>query len=131
MLRYDNDACVFLQTNSNNVKDTSKFNLRHVGTLPAFAYVQASKQQKKFITCNLNMDYGIICESERHVFFYKNNDNWSEGLKNRKGRQVKIGQQKLIELEDTGEVLGIVAENTVTLLLTEKFVICMQLQVKD
>jgi hypothetical protein len=77
------------------------------------------------------MDYGIISESERHVFVYKNNDSWTSGLKNRKGRSVKIGQQKLIQLEETGEVLGISAENEVTILLTEKFVVCMQLQVKD
>jgi hypothetical protein len=131
VLRFDHDACVFLQTNSSNVQDSSKWNLRHVGTLAAFGYIQASKQQKKFITCNGNMDYGIISESERHIFVYKRSDNWSEGLKNRKGRQVKIGQQKLVELEEAGEVLGIVAANSMTLLLTEKFVICLQLMVKD
>lgn len=126
VLRHDVDSCVWLQSNISN-----NWTFKHEGTLNAFGYVQASKQQKKFVSCSPDLNYGIICEPERHVFIYKGNYNSASGLRKRTGPQVSIGQQKLVTLDSTGEVLGIVAENDITILLTEKFVICMQLCIEE
>lgn len=123
--RYDVDGIVW------DVKSQPDFDLRHEGTLNAFGYVQASKQQKKFMSCSPDLSYTVICEPERHVFLYKNRYNTASQLRNRSGVQSTIGQQKLILLENTGEVLGMTVENDFTLFLTEKYAICMQTNISE
>lgn len=103
--------------------------MKHEGTLNAIGYVQASKQQKKFIQCSPDMSYAIICEPQRHIFYYKETYDTAGGLKNRSnGTKANIGQQKLITLDETDEVLGILCENDATILLTQKQILCLQLQ---
>lgn len=102
--------------------------MKHEGTLNAIGYVQASKQQKKFIQCSPDMNYTIICEPHRHIFVYKANYDGASGLKNRNSSQkVCIGQQKLITMDETDEVLGIICENEITILLTQKHILCLQI----
>ncbi|XP_055603655.1 nudC domain-containing protein 1 [Uranotaenia lowii] len=127
-LRNDVDACVWLQQ-----PGATDWSLRHEGTLHAFGYVQASKQQRKFLACAPDMSYGIICEPERHVFIYKSSYGiGASGLRNRSGPQVTIGQQKLITLpEGTGEILGTSIENEYTILLTESHVLLLQLCIEE
>lgn len=123
--RYDVDGIVW------TFKSDPEWTFQHEGTLNAFGYVQASKQQKKFMSCSPDFSYTIICEPERHVFLYKNRyDNVSQ-LRNRTGVKSSIGQQKLIVLENTGEVLGMIVENEFTLFLTEKYAICMQTTISE
>lgn len=102
--------------------------MKHEGTLNAFGYVQASKQQKKFLQCAPDMSYSIISESQRHIFVYKSNYDTASGLKNRNSsKKVSIGQQKLITMDESDEVLGIVCENEITVLLTQKQILCLQI----
>lgn len=128
VLRQDVDGLVWLpQINPN---DPENWNFRHEGTLDAFGFVQASKLQKKFMQCSPDMNYSIICELNRHVFIYKGRHETSDGLRNRNSSQkVSVGQQKLIVLDNAGQVLGISVENNFTILLTEDFVICLQINV--
>lgn len=94
----------------------------------AFGYVQASKQQKKFLQCSPDMNYSIICEPHRHIFIYKANYDTASGLKNRNtAKKVSIGQQKLLTMKESDEVLGIVCENDTTMLLTQKQILCLQI----
>ncbi|XP_067637030.1 nudC domain-containing protein 1 [Eurosta solidaginis] len=124
-IRQDVDAGLWLQHYNPNKPD--EWSLRHEGNLHAFGYIQASKQHRKFVDCSPDLNYALICESHRHVFLYKSNYDGADGLRNRSGPQVRIGKQHLITLEDTGEVLGLTtAEHAVTI-LTELFVLHLQL----
>lgn len=124
--RMDVDACVWqqqLESSSDN-----NWSLRHEGNLHALGYVQASKQQKKFINCAPDLSYSVICESHRHIFLYRSKYDTSNNLRNRNGPQITLGKQQLITLEeDVGEVLGMVTANQVITLLTQKCVLHLQI----
>jgi len=47
-LRHDVDGCVW---QLDAPQEDGQWPCTHIGTFPAFGYVQASKQQKKFCTC--------------------------------------------------------------------------------
>lgn len=123
-LRHDVDACLWLQ------QPGEAWSLRHEGTLHAFGYVQASKQQRKFLSCSPDLSYALICEAERHIFIYKASYG-AEGLRHRNGSQVSIGQQKLVSLEGSGEIIGLCAENDCAILLTESHVLVLQLRIEE
>uniref|UniRef100_A0A0K8UNX7 NudC domain-containing protein 1 n=1 Tax=Bactrocera latifrons TaxID=174628 RepID=A0A0K8UNX7_BACLA len=124
-IRQDVDAGLWLQ--QYNPSKPEDWSLRHEGNLHAFGYVQASKQQRKFVDCSPDLNYAIICESHRHVFLYKSNYDGADGLRNRNGPQIKIGKQHLITLEDTGEVLGLATAEHVVTILTERCILHLQL----
>lgn len=129
-VRHDVDVCLYQPTKvPTATTGHSEWRLSHNGTLNAFGYVQASKQQKKYMKCSPDMSYAIICEAHRHVFVYKSVYGTASNLKNRKGGgKVSIGQQQLFTMEGgTDEIVGILVENDVTLLLTEKEIICLQI----
>lgn len=127
-LRNDVDTCIWLPHIQPNATNETTLNIRHEGTLNAFGYIQASKQQKKFMQCSPDMNYSIVCEPHRHIFLYKSNYDTASGLKNRiNSTKVSIGQQKLITMEESDEVLGIVCQNEATILLTQKHVLCLQI----
>lgn len=67
--RQDVDCCLWLQ--QYNPTKPEEWSMRHEGNLHAFGYVQASKQQKKFMDCSPDLGYALIAESHRHVFLYK------------------------------------------------------------
>lgn len=124
-LRSDVDACLWLQQTGED------WSLRHEGTLHAFGYVQASKRQRKFMSCSPDVNYAVICEAQRHIFIYKGSYNSAGGLRNRNGPQVSIGQQKVISLEGSSEILGICCENNYTILLLETEVLVLQLSIEE
>lgn len=124
--RQDVDCCLWLQ--QYNPAKADEWSMRHEGNLHAFGYVQASKQQKKFMDCSPDLGYALIAESHRHVFLYKTKYDTANGLRKRNGPQVSIGKQHLITLEDAGEVLGLTTDNSVATLLTEKFVLFLQME---
>lgn len=131
-LRNDVDVCLWLvhtQTSiATNEIDNYTVQIRHEGTLNAFGYIQASKQQKKYIQCSPDMNYSLICEPHRHIFIYKGAYESATGLKNRNSAtKVSIGQQKLITMDESDEVLGIICENEVTILLTQQHILCLQI----
>ena len=129
-IRNDVDVCLWLPqvAASLNEDESVKWTVQHEGTVNAFGYIQASKQQKKFIQCSPDMSYALICEPHRHIFIYKTTHDGASGLKNRgQSTKISIGQQKLVTMDEFDEVLGIVIENEVTLLLTQKHAICMQI----
>lgn len=129
VLRSDVDAIVW-QPNTNTALDGEiNFTAKHEGTLNAIGYVRASKEQKKFIQCSPDMSYAIICQARRHIFYYNGTYDTAGGLKNRNtGTKISIGKQNLIALDESEEVLGVLCENEVTLILTQKHVLCLQLQ---
>lgn len=131
-LRSDVDIFVWLPMFTSNFNEQSierHLQIRHEGTLNAIGYIQASKQQKKFIQCSPDFSYSIICEPNRHLFIYKNSYDTANGLKNRTtNARANIGQQKLITLDESDEVLGILCENDVAILLTQNRILCLQIK---
>ncbi|XP_030566850.1 nudC domain-containing protein 1 [Drosophila novamexicana] len=119
------DASVWLQLYQPS--KPGEWGVRHEGNLHAFGYVQASKQQRKFIDCCPQLEYAVISESYRHLFIYKPRYDSAGGLRNRNGPQVVIGKQNLVTLDDDlGEVLGLVTATNVITVLTEHAVLYLQ-----
>lgn len=132
-LRNDVDVCIWLPNIhmpmlANNDSSNVTLNVQHEGTLNAVGYIQASKQQKKYTQCSPDMSYTMICEPHRHIFIYKGAYESAAGLKNRNSSaKISIGQQKLITMDESDEVVGIACENEVTILLTQQHILCMQI----
>lgn len=130
-LRSDVDVCIWLplfRLGLDSGDSRNNLQVQHEGTLNAFGYIQASKQQKKFIQCAPDFNYSIVCESIRHVFVYKGAYETASGLKNRStNKKANIGQQKLITLDETDDVIGILCENNFTILLTQREILCLQI----
>lgn len=132
-IRNDVDVFLWLPQNAttnqlNSHSDAINWQLQHEGTINAFGYIQASKQQKKYLRCSPDMSYALICEPHRHIFIYKMGHAGASGLKHRtSGAKVNIGQQKLVTMDETDEVVGISVEDDVTILLTQKHIICLQI----
>ncbi|KAG5671957.1 hypothetical protein PVAND_002123 [Polypedilum vanderplanki] len=123
-IRNDVDCCLWIQQ---QISPNDEWTLKHEGTLHAFGYVQASKRDKKYLMCSMDMNLSVICESSRHLFIYKNSYSTASGLRKRNGPQVQIGQQKVISFDDVGEIYGINVENEIIMLLTENSIMCLQL----
>ncbi|CAF0762982.1 unnamed protein product, partial [Didymodactylos carnosus] len=107
-LRHDVDGLIW---QLHCVKDENSAPWTHEATFSAFGYVQASKQQRKFISCPLDFSYVVICDMKTHLYLYKQNstDNLpGTSLRNRKTGQVisTIAKQYMISLENHDEILG-------------------------
>lgn len=111
---------------------TDEWSLKHEATLHAFGYIQASKRERKFLACSPDTNLAVVCESSRHLFIYKNSYNTASGLRKRSGPQLTIGQQKLVSFDvANGEILGIIVENEIILVLSEKTISCLQLSIEE
>uniref|UniRef100_A0A2M4AEN3 NudC domain-containing protein 1 n=1 Tax=Anopheles triannulatus TaxID=58253 RepID=A0A2M4AEN3_9DIPT len=133
-VRYHVDACVWQPIRpvaASSATGTGTWNLRHEGTLHTFGYVQASKRQQKYLATAPDLSYAIIAESERMVSIYRLNYSTSGVLRRRHGPQVSVGQQHLIFLEDTSEILGICCENEAIVLLLEGALVTLQLTIEE
>ncbi|XP_057664626.1 nudC domain-containing protein 1 [Diorhabda carinulata] len=122
-IRYDVDICLW-QPHYNET-----FSITHEGTLLALGYVQASKQNRKYTVCPPDMNYAVICETNGHLFIYRQNRSITNTeLRNRTtGRRVqKIAQQQVVNLCNE-EIIGIYASNTTLFLLCEKSIIVLRI----
>lgn len=127
-VRNDVDCCLWLQ----QVSADGEWSMRHEATLHAFAYVQASKRERKYLMCSPDVNLAVISESLRHLFIYKNSYNTASGLRKRTGAQLTIGQQKVVSFDGSnGEILGMSVENDCVLLLTENAICCLQLSIEE
>ncbi|XP_049542982.1 nudC domain-containing protein 1 [Anopheles darlingi] len=133
VVRHHVDACVWQPATEATGTDTGAWNLRHEGTLHTFGYVQASKRQQKYLAASPDLGYATICESERMVSIYRLNYGGGGGavLRRRHGPQVSVGQQHLIFLEDTTEILGVCCESEAIVLLLEDALVTLQLTIEE
>lgn len=117
-LRIDVDTLIFKL----GKKLDKPWDMWHDGTLNAFGYVQASKQQRKFTVCPPDLSYVAILESSRHIFLYRQDRAVSGGCELRhrtSGRRVAaVAQQQVISV-GSDEVLGVFVTNTTMYVLTE------------
>ncbi|CAG9770573.1 unnamed protein product [Ceutorhynchus assimilis] len=121
-IRHDIDLCLWQPVLDND------FSCKHVGTLHAFGYVQASKTNRKFLMCSPNLDYAVISESVGHIFIYRQNIPLLADLRQRStGVRVKnIAKQHVFNLPNK-HILGIFAGNKHLFILGEDFVIALSI----
>lgn len=100
----------------------------HEATLNAFGYVQASKQNRKFISAPDDNSYALIADMQTHLYLYKQQTPTSNlpgsSLRNRKtGKLVDtIGKQYMISLENHDEIVGLcTTTERIYVLLTNQF----------
>lgn len=84
--------------------------LTHRATLPAFGFVQASKQQKKFMTLHPSGAFACIGEFEKRIFVYHG------AAKNESELKSHTRQQNVVELGDH-QLLGMRITNDATVLV--------------
>ncbi|KAL0270912.1 UNVERIFIED_CONTAM: hypothetical protein PYX00_008182 [Menopon gallinae] len=121
-LRHDVDACVW---QFENTQDSEKeWPYKHIGSFFAFGYVQASKNQKKYLTCPPDLSYATVCETTRHIYIYRQPSAVTGELRNRtSGKKVEtVSKQQLINLETNEQILGVFATNSLLYVLTENIV---------
>ena len=66
-IRHDIDALLWQPV---LIPVAGEFPCQHIGTFNALGYVQASKRDKKFISCNNNLTFAAICDCSRNVYVY-------------------------------------------------------------
>ncbi|OXB80737.1 UNVERIFIED_CONTAM: hypothetical protein H355_013530 [Colinus virginianus] len=116
-LRHDVDALLW-QPHSDQPQNMWE----HIATFNALGYVQASKQDKKFMACAPDYSYAALCECLRRIFIYRQPTPLSTVLYNRKeGRQVgQVAKQLVATLEASDPILGFQATNERLFVLTTK-----------
>ncbi|XP_071659955.1 nudC domain-containing protein 1 isoform X2 [Patagioenas fasciata] len=116
-LRHDVDALLW-QPHSDQPENMWE----HIATFNALGYVQASKQDKKFMACAPDYSYAALCECLRRVFIYRQPTPLSTVLYNRKeGRQVgQVAKQLVATLEASDPILGFQATRERLFVLTTK-----------
>lgn len=121
-LRHDVDGLVWQPRNVMAEGDTDSFRVEHVATFNAFGYVQASKQDRKFVTASPDFSFAALCNAMRHVYLYRQPETLgsSQELRNRKtGREVSsIAKQHVVSLEQCDAILGMVATRRCIFLLS-------------
>ncbi|TYZ57063.1 hypothetical protein PybrP1_000966 [[Pythium] brassicae (nom. inval.)] len=117
VFQHDVHALVFAREDRGVAPPASA--LRHTATLPAFGFVQASKQQKKFLTAHPSGAFACVGEFERRVFVYHGAARDERELQSHTRRQhvVELGEQPLLGLRIAGDrvVLVLLPEQVVAL----------------
>ena len=91
----------------------------------AFGYVQASKQNRKFLSTPPDYSYALISDVSTHLYLYKQQSPTSNlpgsSLRNRKtGKLVEsVAKQHMISLENHNEILGLLTTNERIYILTD------------
>lgn len=92
-------------------------------------YVQASKQDKKFVSCPPNFSYAALCECICRTFVYRQPSPLETVLFNRKqGRQIeKVAKQHLASLDSDKPILGFRATNERVYILTRSNIFILKI----
>lgn len=88
---------------------------------------QASKTNRKFLTCSPNLNYAAVSESSGHIFVYRQNRPLlAAELRHRStGRRVQnVAQQQVFNLPNQ-DILGVFAGNDHLFVLGEDFVVAL------
>ena len=73
-LKHDIDALLFSLVGVSSGPITTPLMTQqwdHAHTFNALGYVQASKREKKFLTCDSTCSYCVLTDCNRHVFIYR------------------------------------------------------------
>ncbi|GLE04270.1 hypothetical protein PINS_up013181 [Pythium insidiosum] len=94
--------------------DASRLRLHHTATFPAFGFVQASKQDKKFLAFARGAQFACIGEFEKRVFVYHGDGTADEIQRHvRKQNVVEIGEHQLLGLSIVGSTIVLLSPHHV------------------
>ncbi|XP_066156730.1 nudC domain-containing protein 1 [Euwallacea fornicatus] len=123
-IRHDVDICLWQP-----LFEGESFRCKHEGTLLAFGYVQASKTNRKFVTCSPNLSYAVISEASGHIFIYQQNKPLlATNMRHRTTGQkiTNIAQQQVFHLPNQ-DILGLFAANNHLFILGETFILSLNI----
>ncbi|KAF4529747.1 hypothetical protein B566_EDAN017989 [Ephemera danica] len=124
VLRHDVDAIAWQPS----VPKKSCWDMTHVNTFNAFGYVQASKENKKFIVCPPDLGYIAICESSQHVYIYHQPSQLGSELRNRNtGKKVEsVARQQVVKTPSSlTQLLGAYANSHFLFLLFKNTILTL------
>ncbi|KAF6034291.1 NUDCD1 [Bugula neritina] len=92
----------------------------HTATHNALGYIQASKQNRRFISCPESQSYVAIADSEKHVYIYRQPQTIGTDMRNRKtGKSLAhVSMQQVISLDSGDTIYGLAATNNALYILT-------------
>lgn len=111
-VRHDVDA--LLWSPLLHTGDDVQLSWDHVGTFNALGYVQASKREKKFLTCSPEAALAALSDCNRHIFVYRQPE---EGVSGNRALQYVY----TLEQTQGQEVLGLQATSNGLV-----FILCRQ-----
>lgn len=130
-LRHDVDGIIWQPRNSSSEGELDHFKIEHVATFSALGYVQASKQDKKFISCSPDFRFCAVTDFFRHVYIYRQPEHIHSALelRNRKtGESVShIAKQYVVCLEDCDRMLGFQVTKECIFVLSKKILYAVKM----
>ncbi|XP_075233661.1 nudC domain-containing protein 1 isoform X2 [Lycorma delicatula] len=115
-VRHDVHGCLW---QPEPLKDSAEWTCTHLCTFPAFGYVHASKQNRKFLLCATDTSYTVICEANNHIYIYNKNAN---KLRNRRpggNERTQVGKLNCIKMETSDPILGAFSTVSYLFILTK------------
>ncbi|KAF1336746.1 hypothetical protein FI667_g119, partial [Globisporangium splendens] len=105
LFQNDVHGVIFQAVESDSDAEQQQVALVHTATLPAFGFVQASKQEKKFMTFHATGAFACIGEFEKRLFIYHGAPGDAEEAKlhTRKQHVVELGDHQLLGLRVTND----------------------------
>jgi len=129
-LRHDVDGFVWQASSDINIEGDI---WEHIGSLNAFGYVMASKTHRRFCGCSEDMSIGVIADSQRHIYIYRQRVQVMSPIRNRKtGVQINsVAKQQVISLDYTDIILGVRITNNQLFVLTEQKLLVYALETQE
>uniref|UniRef100_K3WL13 Uncharacterized protein n=1 Tax=Globisporangium ultimum (strain ATCC 200006 / CBS 805.95 / DAOM BR144) TaxID=431595 RepID=K3WL13_GLOUD len=105
LFQNDVHGVIFQAVESASDAEKQQVTLVHTATLPAFGFVQASKQEKKFMTFHATGAFACIGEFEKRLFIYHGAPSDAEEAKLHTCKQhvVELGDHQLLGLRVTND----------------------------
>jgi len=93
----------------------------HAATFNALGYVQASKERRRFITSPPSHSYVAICDTDRHVYIYRQPTPVQSDLRNRRTGQAvsHIATQQVLTVDSSDNIVGFKATGVSVYALTQ------------
>ncbi|EDV29028.1 uncharacterized protein TRIADDRAFT_52501 [Trichoplax adhaerens] len=111
-LRHDTDAFLWQFQANPDISFT------HTSTFDAFGYVQASKRDRKFISCSPSSRFVVICDYARNVYIYMKSTSEDQPLG-------KHSFQRIVAL-DSEKIMGLVASHNFIYVLSNCGIYCIK-----
>lgn len=112
-IKYDVDGLIYEPI----ISIEGKLELNHVATLNAFSFISASKRDRRLMTFGPNYDYGIIVESKRNMYVYRQPEE----------ERGKFGVQNIVEIGEAPVVGVQIVGNRGVVVLKEDAVMLIML----
>ena len=100
-LRHDVDAIIWQPDAL--ITDPAKPSWHHKTTFNALAYIQASKEDRKFTVCPPSLKYAAISDCSRHIFVYLQPEDGLKGNKASENVHTLSSPTKILGMQPTDD----------------------------